>query len=171
MSLWSLLLLQETQMKGNIVYRVWPFSSCPLSRSMASSFTLSSLFPAFLYTFTPVFQTLLYFEHEVFFLQLGRGWTAPRLIRVGQLYGLTWAHIHFWYGWDAFRPHVDKPNHILYTVFLCKNRYMTATTIIASNNHINFNFDCFHSSGWKYDTALVLTDCFGYPISMYLSHL
>lgn len=85
---WSLL-LEGTWMRRILVDT--PLS-CPLHHSPFSSFS-HIMFSAscFSYTFFP-FQMLSYFQHDIFFLQLGRGWAAPRLIRVVWLYGPMWTH-------------------------------------------------------------------------------
>lgn len=63
----------------------------------SSSFTiflfLTHHVPCFLlFVYFFPFQTLSYFQHDMFSLQLGRGWAAPRLIRVVWLYGPMWTH-------------------------------------------------------------------------------
>lgn len=96
----------------------------------SSSFTiflfLTHYVPCFLlFVYSFPFQTLSYFQHDMFSLQLGRGWAAPRLIRVVWLYGPMWTHWRacthtFDMDENALSANVDKPNHSL-----CQKRCIT----------------------------------------------
>ena len=117
-----------------------PLHLCTLPRSISSCLLHYAPFFSLSLTqfFFSVFQTLLYFEQDVFFLQLGRGWTAPRLIKVAWLDEPTWTHTLVF---DMDETHSDSVcidlNHMLYAHFLCSNKCMTAVTTIPSHYYGN----------------------------------
>lgn len=75
MSVCWLLVLEGTQMKRSLVLRVCPFIyALFLAQFRPVSYTMLPFSRFLLHSFFfSVFQTLLYFEQDVFFLQLGRG--------------------------------------------------------------------------------------------------